>query len=131
MRQCELVERYDTDLDMWVTKHIEDEPIYGEGLSDVFKSVGKKIFGRTGKKLAKSAAKKTSKTVSEYAGKRAGDKIVELLSKNKTINPSAPMELNIPIQSSSSEQEPLTKQEINDRVNNLLSGGKLRKMNFI
>ena len=38
MRQCELKKRYDPDLDAYVTKHI-----YGEGISDVFKSIGRKI----------------------------------------------------------------------------------------
>ena len=103
MRPCELVERYDSDLDMWVTKHIYNEPIYGEGISDVFKSVGSKIFGRTAKKAAKSAAKNVATATGEYAGKKAGDKIVELLSKNKTTTPSVLMEPNISIQPSLSE----------------------------
>ena len=78
MRQCELKKRYDPDLDMYVTKHI-----YGEGISDVFKSIGRKIFGKTANKVAKSAAKSTAKKAAtatgEYASKKAGDKIVELL----------------------------------------------------
>ena len=86
MRQCEFIERYDPNLGMYVKKHIYDEGVsdaYGKGVSDIFKSVGKK-------KAAKGAAKKAVVTTAEYAGKKAGDKIVELLSKNKT--PSAMME---------------------------------------
>ena len=123
MRQCELKKRYDPDLDMYVTKHI-----YGEGISDVFKSVGRKIFGITANKVAKTAAKKAATATGEYAGKKAGDKIVELLSKNKTTTPSFPVESNI---STPKESNELTDQEVYDRVNRILSGGKLRRRNFI
>ena len=57
MRQCEFKKRCDPDMDMYVTKHI-----YGEGIGDMLKSVGRKIFGRTGKKLAKKAASSAAKT---------------------------------------------------------------------
>ena len=115
---------YDPDLDAYVTKHI-----YGEGISDIFKSIGRKIFGKTTKKVvksaAKSAAKKAATATSEYAGKKAGDKIVELLNKNKTATKSLPVESNI------STPKELTDQEVYDRVNRILSGGKLRRRNFI
>ena len=124
MRQCELKKRYDPDLDTYITKHI-----YGEGISDVFKSIGRKIFGKTANKVAKSAAKSVAKkaatTTGEYASKKAGDKIVELLNKNKTATPS------VLIEPSLSEPKVLTDQEVNDRVNRILSGGKLRRSNFI
>ena len=126
MRQCEFKKCYDSDIDMYVTKHI-----YGEGISDVFKAVGRKIFGRTAKKLAKSAAKKAATTTGEYAGKKAGDKIVELLSKKNTKTPSVQMEPNTSIPPSLSKPKELTPQEVNDRVNQILSGGKLRRRNFI
>ena len=116
MRQCELKKRYDPDLDAYVTKHI-----YGEGISDVLKSIGRKIFGKTVNKVAKTAAKKAATTTGEYAGNKAGDKIVELLSKNKTTTPSFSIEPNI--SPSPSESNVLTDQEINDR--------KLRRRNFI
>ena len=115
-----------------MTKHI-----YGEGISDVFKSVGRKIFGITANKVAETAAKKAATATGEYAGKKAatatgeyagkkaGDKIVELLSKNKTTTPSFPVESNI------SAPKELTDQEINDGVNRILSGGKLRRRNFV
>ena len=127
IRQCEFQTMYDPDLDMYVTKHIYDEGItnifdegmtVGGGMTDVFKAVGKKLFGKT----AKSAA-----TTGKYVGNKAGDKIVKLLRKNKTTTPSFLMEPNI----STSESKVLTTQEINDRVNQILSGGKLRRRNFI
>ena len=126
MRQCEFKKRYDPKLGKYVKKHI-----YGEGISDVLKAVGSKIFGRTAKKAAESAAKKAAIETSEYAGKKAGDKIVELLSNNKTTTPSVLIEPSLSEQLSLSEPKVLTAQEVNDRVNRLLSGGKLRRRNFI
>ena len=52
------------------------ENIYGEGIvSDILK-----VFGKTAKKAMAAAATKTG----EYAGKKAGDKIVQMLSKGNT-----------------------------------------------
>ena len=130
MRHCEFKKRYDPKLGKYVKKRV-----YGEGISDVFKAVGSKIFGRTAKKAAesaaKSAAKKAATATSEYAGKKAGDKIVELLSNKKTTTPSVLIEPSLSEQLSLSEPKQLTAQEVNDRVNQLLSGGKLRRRNFI
>ena len=129
MRHCEFKKRYDPKLGKYVKKRV-----YGEGISDVFKAVGSKIFGRTAKKAAesaaKSAAKKAATATSEYAGKKAGDKIVELLSNKKTTTPSVLIEPSLSEQLSLSEPKQLTAQEVNDRVNQLLSGGKLRRRNF-
>ena len=123
MRQCEFKRRYDPDLGRYVKKHIYTGEIYGEGMSDIFKSVGSKIL----RKVTKSATKKAATKTGEYASKKAGDKIVELLSKNKTTNSSVLMEPN----TSPSEPKELTAQEVNERVNQILSGGKLRRRNFI
>jgi len=121
MRQCEFKKRYDPDMDMYVTKHI-----HGEGIGDIFKAVGRKLFGKTAKTVAKKAATTAATKTGEYAGKKAGNKIVELLSKKKTKTPSPLKEaLNV------SKPEELTAQEVNDRVNQILSGGKLRRRNFI
>ena len=122
MRQCEFKKRYDPNMDMHVGKHI-----YGEGLTDIFKTVGRKLFGKTVKEAAKTAATKAATKTGEYAGKKAGDKIVELLSKkggptsSKTSTPKR----------SGSKPEEMTVQEVNERVNQILSGGKLRRRNFI
>ena len=123
MRQCEFKKRYDPDMDMHVGKHI-----YGEGITDIFKSVGRKLFGKTAKSIAKTAAKtaatKAATATADYAGKKAGDKIIELLSKKKTKTPTISTQMK-------PRQEELTAQEVNDRVNQILSGGKLRRRNFI
>ena len=130
MRQCEFKKRYDADSDMYVTKHI-----HGEGITDVFKAVGKKIFGKTAKSIAKTAAKSAATTAAtktgEYVGKKAGDKIVKVLSNKNTKTPSVQMEPNISIPPSLLKPKELTAEEVNQRVNQILSGGKLRRRNFI
>ena len=52
MRQCEFKKRYDADSDMYVTKHI-----HGEGITDVFKAVGKKYLEKQLKALQKQQLK--------------------------------------------------------------------------
>ena len=58
--------------------------------------------------------------------KKAGDKIIQLLSK-KGNKMGAPLMT----QQTPTVEQPLTDYEINERVNQLLSGGKLRKLKFI
>ena len=83
MRQSEFKKKYDPELGRYTRQHI-----YGEGMMDVFKSFGSKIFGKTMKKAAKTAATKAITTAAtktgEHVGKKAGDKIIEMLSKNNT-----------------------------------------------
>ena len=68
----------------YVKKHI-----YAEGVTDVFKTIGRKLFGKTVKEATKTATKKAIQTAAtktgEYAGEKTSDKIIQLLSKkNKT-----------------------------------------------
>ena len=55
---------------------------------DVFKSFGSKVFGKTMKKVGKTAATKAITTAAtktgKHVGKKARDKIIEMLSKNNT-----------------------------------------------
>ena len=53
MRQSEFKRRYDVKTGRYVKKHI-----YGEGVTDVFKTIGRKLFGKTMKEAAKTATKK-------------------------------------------------------------------------
>ena len=53
MRQSEFKKKLDPELGRYTRQHI-----YGEGMMDVFKSVGKKIFGQTMKKAAKKGVEK-------------------------------------------------------------------------
>ena len=118
MRQSEFKMRFDPELGRYTRQHI-----YGEGMMDVFKSFGSKLFGKTMTKAAKKGAEKAltaaATKTGEHVGKKAGDKIVQMLTKNppakkvtfnenvKTINPS--------------------EKELNQTLINLLSGGSTRK----
>ena len=122
MRQSEFKRRYDVKTGRYVKKHI-----YGEGVTDVFKTIGRKLFGKTMKEAAKTATKeavqKAATKTGEYAGEKAGDKIIQLLSKKnkKTKTPVA----TTPIENPQSKE--LSDYEINERVNQLLSGGRMRR----
>ena len=82
MKQSEFKKRYDPELGRFTRQHI-----YGEGVMDIFKYIGVKGFGQTLKKAAKTAANKAITTAAtktgEHVGKKAGDKIISLLSKSK------------------------------------------------
>ena len=120
-RQSEFKKRYDPEMGKYTLRHI-----YGEGvITDTLKSMGKKVFGKTVKKAAKKSAEKAltnaTKKTGDYVGKKAGDKIVSLLSKEKTpkskkVKWGAPQ--NPPAKKTS-------QQERNSKVLSILSGGKI------
>ena len=123
MRQSEFKKRYDAKMGRYVKKHI-----YGKGVvTDVFKTIGRKLFGKTMKEAAKTATKKAVQKAAtktgEYAGEKAGDKIIQLLSK-KNKNTKTPVAA-LPIENPQSRE--LSNYEINERVNQLLSGGRMRR----
>ena len=123
MRQSEFKRRYDVKMGRYVKKHI-----YGKGVvTDVFKTIGRKLFGKTMKEAAKTATKKAVQKAAiktgEYAGEKAGDKIIQLLSK-KNKNTKTPVAA-LPIENPQSRE--LSDYEINERVNQLLSGGQMRR----
>ena len=132
MRQSEYKKKFDPELGKFTIQHIYGEGgVEGGGIKDVFKSIGSKLFGKTVKSAAKKGAKKALTSAAtktgEYAGKKAGDKIVQLLSKEKApmggvralrAAPKTPL-LNPPAKK-------ISQQEINRRVNSILSGGKIR-----
>ena len=123
-RQSEYKKRFDPELGSFTKQHI-----YGEGITDVFKSFGKKIFGKTMKKAAKKSGEKVltmaATKTGEHAGKKAGDKIVQLLSKGRDApkNPPAKKVKTTP-------NKTMTQKEIDQMLNNLLSGGSTRKRKF-
>ena len=93
MKQSEFKRRYDVKMGRYVKKHL-----YGEGVTDVFKTIGRKLFGKTVKEAAKTATKKDVQTAAtktdKYAGEKAGDKIIQLLrKKNKNTKTGWLMEL--------------------------------------
>ena len=123
MRQSEFKKRYDVKTGRYVKKHI-----YGKGVvTDVFKTIGRKLFGKTMKEAAKTATQKALQKAAtktgEYAGEEAGDKIIQLLSK-KNKNTKTPVAA-LPIENPQSRE--LSDYEINERVNQLLSGGQMRR----
>ena len=118
-RQSELKRRYHPEIGRYVKKHIHSGEIHGEGLMDIFKSVGSKLFGKTAKEIAKkaatTAATKAATKTGEHLGNKAGDRIIQLLSKKQ------PEQQTI----SKATERPLTDFEIAQRVNQLISGGKI------
>ena len=84
MKQSEFKKRYDPELGRFTRQHI-----YGEGVMDVFKNIGSKVFGQTLKKAAKTAADKAITTAAsktgEHLGKKSGDEIIKMLSKRKEV----------------------------------------------
>ena len=123
MRQSQFKKRYDAKMGRYVKKHI-----YGKGVvTDVFKTISRKLFGKTMKEAAKTATQKALQKAAtktgEYAGEEAGDKIIQLLSK-KNKNTKTPVAA-LPIENPQSRE--LSDYEINERVNQLLSGGQMRR----
>ena len=126
MRQSEFKKKLDPELGRYTTQHI-----YGEGMMDVFKSFGSKLFGKTMKKAAKKGVEKAvtaaATKTGEHVGKKAGDKIVQMLSKG---NPPG-KKVTFNDGGITSPQIPPTKKEINQRVISILSGGSTRKKKII
>ena len=121
MRQSEFKKSYDVKTGRHVKKHI-----YGEGVvTDVFKTIGRKLFGKTMTEAAKTATneavQKAATKTGEYAGEKAGDKIIQYLSKqNKNTKTPASLIEN-------PQTRELSDYEINERVSQLLSEGRMRK----
>ena len=124
MRQSEFKKKLEPELGRYTRQHI-----YGEGITDVFKSFGSKIFGKTIKKAAKKGVEKAvtaaATKTGEHAGKKAGDKIVQMLSKGNPSRkpPAKKVTFNKNVEIFPSKK--LTQKEINQRVNAILSGGKI------
>ena len=118
-RQSEYKKRLDPELGRYTRQHI-----YGEGITDVFKSIGSKLFGKTFKKAAKKGAEKAvtaaATKTGEYAGKKAGDKIVQMLSKEKAAPTTKKVTFNKNVKT-------INQQEIDQMLNNRLCGGSTCK----
>ena len=119
MNKSEYKKRYDPNLGMYVKKHVHG----GGVLTDVLKSV----FGKTMKEAAKTAGKKALETAAtktgEHVGKKAGDKIIQLLSRKNKDSPEMLMPGNMVPQI---KFQTMTQSEIDERVNRIISGGRLR-----
>ena len=130
-RQSEFKMKLDPELGRYTRQHI-----YGEGITDIFKSVGSKLFGKTIKSAAKKGVEKAVTTAAtktgEHVGKKAGDKIVQMLSMGGVPPPKTPLLKNPPAKKVTFNKnveifpsKKLTQKEINQRVNSILSGGKI------
>ena len=76
-RKSEFKKRFDPEMGKYTRQHI-----YGEGVMlNMFKNIDK-----LPKKRVKSYAKKVLPLASTKTGKKGGDKIVEFLRKEKTLN---------------------------------------------
>ena len=125
MSKSEFKTRYDPEIGRYVKKHIYTKEIHGEGLMDIFRSVVSKLFGKTGKEMMKKTASKAATAAGtktgEHLGNRAGDKIIQLLSKKQ------PKQETVQQTISEATERSLTDFEIAERVNQLISGGKIRR----
>ena len=125
MRKSEFKIKLDPELGKYTRQHI-----YGEGMMDIFKSFGSKLFGKTVKSAAKKGVEKALTTAAtktgDHVGKKAGDKIVQMLSKNTSSRKPPSKKVNF-----NNNVETINQQEIDQRLNNLLSGGSTRKRKII
>ena len=149
--KSEYKKRYDPDTGRYVKKHIYSGELHGEGYKmDMLKSLGKKLFGKKTQEIAKKAVEKTATSVAtktgEHLGNRGGDKIVQMLSKKtpkETVKKQIDIEpltytdyafsLESPVQEKPKTQvkHPMTSQEIAQRVNQLISGGRIKKKRIV
>ena len=130
MRQSEYKKKLDLELGRYTRQHI-----YGEGITDVFKSFGSKLFGKTMKKATKKGVEKAVKTAATKTGEHVGNQIVQKLSKEKAgdkivqmlskeyVAPTKKVTFNKKVKTIPNKK--ITQQEINQRVNYILSGEKL------
>ena len=124
-RKSEFKMKLDPEMGKYTRQHI-----YGEGITDIFKSVGKNLFGKTAKSAAKKGVEKALNTAAtktgDHVGKKAGDKIVQMLSKGSKPKKSTSKKLTF-----NNNVEKITQKEIDQMMNNLLSGGSTRKRKII
>ena len=136
MKQSEFKKRYDPELGRFTRQHI-----YGEGVMDVFKNIGAKVFGQTLAKAAKTAATKAVTTAAtktgEHVGEKAGDKIIKFLSRKKRNHPPKQVTFDESITQAKktgdtiaktlmnstpiTREKPMTQQEMNQRLGLILS----------
>ena len=145
--KSEYKKRYDPDTGRYVKKHIYSRELHGGGYKmDMLKSLGKKLFGKTTREIAKKAVEKATTSVAtktgEHLGNRAGDKIVQMLSKKQPkevvkkqidIEPLTYTDYTFSLEPTVQEKpktqvkHQMTSQEIVQRVNQLISGGRIKK----
>jgi len=108
-RQSEFKRKYDPEMGKYKKKHI-----YGEGIMDSLKSLFKPTPKQTNNPPKPPQGRKVRFDLpsSSAANKKAGDDIVKLLSREST-------------PATKPSRKKMTQQEINNRVLQIMSGGKL------
>ena len=118
MKQSEFKKRYDPELGRFTRQHI-----YGEGVMDVFKNIGAKVFGQTLKKAAKTAADKAITTAAtktgEHIGEKGGDKLFKFLTRKKRTH--APKQVTFDEPITISKTAPMSQQDRYQQLGLILS----------
>ena len=55
-------------------KHVYTGEIHGKGLTDIFKSIGSKLFGKTAKEMIKKSATTVATKAATKTGEHLGNK---------------------------------------------------------
>lgn len=130
MRRCEYKKRYNPSSG----KH-EYHHIYGGGILDPARWFAAKVAALATAKATKKAATKAAEKAAtaaltktgEYAGNRAGDKIIQMLQRGKK---TPTQSVGVSPTHDQSGSPTLSQDEINQRVQRILNGGKIRKIKF-
>ena len=120
-RKSEFKKKYDPDTGKHTRQRIwsGERSIFGEGISDKVRSFGTKVFGK------KAVQRKvTFAPQKPDISKKAVDKIVKMLSE---IKPPAPSKKKVTFTSTPKNmgKRQMTQQDINNRVLQIMSGGKI------
>ena len=105
-------------------------PVYGEGVFQTWWKIlvvnySEKRWKRRLQKGAEKAFENAATKTGDYAAKKAGNKIIDMLSKKQ---PTVRMQAPPTIKQRQNTETQLSQREINERVNRISSGGKLRKL---
>ena len=131
MNVFEYKKRYDPELGRYVKKNIYSGEMIqeGAGLTDFLKKGVKKAANWGLKKVGVIAGEKAGKEVGKVS-KKAGNKITQLLKGNEGNEGYELSDFQQQSPQQQSPQTPMTPDEINERINRLMSGGKLRRKRY-
>lgn len=131
-RECEFTKRYDPKLGRHVRRHISvpihskiSGEIEGQGVFDLAKAIVKPLL-KTG---VKAGAEFVGERAGKYVGMRAGDKIVDFMSRGNKKPKQVAFERTPAVSPARAKgvMRPMSDTEREDRVNRILSGGSLFK----
>ena len=111
--------KYNLEIGKYTRQHI-----YGEGITDSFKSFGKKIF-RTKATKKHVDSPPPPKKPDQNSSKKAGDKIVKMLTREKPSAAPTKYKTTTVKVNNSVKPKTVTKQEINEKELQIMSAGKI------